>query len=542
MDRCRRKTKKACMDLKEAISSVNLQKDPDGLVEKMTSSKGRGVFARQTFEKDDFLLIYHGERVTGKEGLLREEKTPSVFRFFFTHNFKGKELRLCIDATEEPQEGLRLGRLVNHGDRYLRNAKIKVIEVDGSPYLALFATKTIRRGEEILYDYGVPEKDLPWNKKLPVPAQTHSTDATTEDCCGDTRTAPEGQSGYAAIEDHSGDFPAIAHSGNALTEAYSGGVTIAVNCGGAPAEAHSRNTAAKAQSEDTPIKACSRNPADDGQSGDAGAKAYCHDYPNETHSGDAAAESHLGDAPIEACSRNVAVDGQSGDASAKAYCQDAPNEARPRNGAAAEPYHAYCRNTSIVTSSRNVSDSHSITAAAKDHSGDDPSEDCKKSYRDVVLRDDDTRDVKMLSGDSKDVPSDSESGSLSCESSSREELSNGNSEEISEEMLSDSDSRGVLSDVDSENSASVDPVEGFLTQKGVHQGCHDPPKASTRPVESYFADAVNEAITSATKTRCQGAPVEAFSRNPAAALTHAEICSRDVATETCSGSVDSVVG
>ena len=67
-----------------------------------------------------------------------------------------------IDATPEPElSGPKLGRLVNHGDKATqRNARMKI--VDG-PVLALYATKSIAAGEQILYDYGIK---VPWTNQV----------------------------------------------------------------------------------------------------------------------------------------------------------------------------------------------------------------------------------------------------------------------------------------------------------------------------------------------------------------------------------------
>jgi SET domain-containing protein len=42
---------------------------------------------------------------------------------------------------------------------------MKLLEVDGNPHLALFARRKIFKGEEILYDYGESDKNLPWRKR-----------------------------------------------------------------------------------------------------------------------------------------------------------------------------------------------------------------------------------------------------------------------------------------------------------------------------------------------------------------------------------------
>lgn len=66
-----------------------------------------------------------------------------------------------IDATAETG---RLGRLINHS----RNGNLvtRTILVNGQPRLALLAKVDIKKGEELLYDYGDRSKESlenhPW--------------------------------------------------------------------------------------------------------------------------------------------------------------------------------------------------------------------------------------------------------------------------------------------------------------------------------------------------------------------------------------------
>ena len=68
-----------------------------------------------------------------------------------------------MDATKETG---RLGRLLNHSKG--GNCMTKVVSVKENPYLILLAAKTIKAGEELLYDYGERSKDIleshPWLK------------------------------------------------------------------------------------------------------------------------------------------------------------------------------------------------------------------------------------------------------------------------------------------------------------------------------------------------------------------------------------------
>ncbi|VDI77991.1 Hypothetical predicted protein [Mytilus galloprovincialis] len=118
--------------------------DPDGFEIRNVPGKGRGVVTTINRMAGDFLLHYAGETISAEEGERREADGPTGFRFFY--NF-GKK-KLCIDATQETG---RLGRLVNHGEKRERNAKMRHNEGQ----LFLISLRDIHFGEEILYDYGV---------------------------------------------------------------------------------------------------------------------------------------------------------------------------------------------------------------------------------------------------------------------------------------------------------------------------------------------------------------------------------------------------
>jgi hypothetical protein len=50
---------------------------------------GLGVRTTINRTKGDFLMIYSGELITEREGEEREEREPSVFRYFFQYKRKG---------------------------------------------------------------------------------------------------------------------------------------------------------------------------------------------------------------------------------------------------------------------------------------------------------------------------------------------------------------------------------------------------------------------------------------------------------------------
>ena len=68
-----------------------------------------------------------------------------------------------IDATNDI---FHQGRMVNDAEKgdAKQNCVMKIVEVDNNPHLCIFATKDIEAGEELRYDYGVP--NLPWRKVI----------------------------------------------------------------------------------------------------------------------------------------------------------------------------------------------------------------------------------------------------------------------------------------------------------------------------------------------------------------------------------------
>lgn len=68
-----------------------------------------------------------------------------------------------VDATKETD---RLGRLINHSK--CGNCQTKLHDIDGVPHLILIASRDIKAGEELLYDYGDRSKASieahPWLK------------------------------------------------------------------------------------------------------------------------------------------------------------------------------------------------------------------------------------------------------------------------------------------------------------------------------------------------------------------------------------------
>ncbi|XP_057687303.1 N-lysine methyltransferase KMT5A-A-like [Corythoichthys intestinalis] len=123
----------------------------------INSFKGRGVFTKAPFRKEDFVVEYRGELIDWDESQKRKMDygTGRVFVF----DFRWQEKTWCVDAAKEDDS---LGRLVNDDHKH-PNCKMKMIVTEGKPHLCLFALRDLDVGEEITYDYG--PADWPWRKK-----------------------------------------------------------------------------------------------------------------------------------------------------------------------------------------------------------------------------------------------------------------------------------------------------------------------------------------------------------------------------------------
>ena len=165
----------------------------DGLLVIDAGHKGRGVAVSRQFDEGEYVATHDGKTIPYKEAVIRyklefsgkrclsnsvKTNPPSpisrnciIFReqqykkenkgcylMFFKFNSK----RLCIDATEEDGS---LGRLINHS-LHGPNLKMKVVTVDDKPRVVFIASRTIKEGEELLYDYGEQRKAVieanPW--------------------------------------------------------------------------------------------------------------------------------------------------------------------------------------------------------------------------------------------------------------------------------------------------------------------------------------------------------------------------------------------
>ncbi|XP_055999196.1 uncharacterized protein LOC125672892 isoform X3 [Ostrea edulis] len=145
----------------EALDYINRGEEKPGcIVKEVNSVIGKGLFANKEYTAGEFIMEYAGELINRKEGLKREKCYPlekGSYIYFFLFDSK----KFCLDATNSTKHG-RYANDAAPGDTQ-ENAAMKCVSNKGRPHLALFAMRKIAAGEEVRYDYGVP--NLPWRKK-----------------------------------------------------------------------------------------------------------------------------------------------------------------------------------------------------------------------------------------------------------------------------------------------------------------------------------------------------------------------------------------
>uniref|UniRef100_A0A8C5LUL7 [histone H4]-lysine(20) N-methyltransferase n=1 Tax=Leptobrachium leishanense TaxID=445787 RepID=A0A8C5LUL7_9ANUR len=136
----------------------------EGMKIDIVSGKGRGVFATRDFQRGEYVVEYHGDLIEitdakKREALYAQDSSTGCYMYYFQYLNK----TYCVDATKESN---RLGRLVNHSKT--GNCHTKLHNINNVPHLVLIASRDIKAGEELLYDYGDRSKSSleahPWLK------------------------------------------------------------------------------------------------------------------------------------------------------------------------------------------------------------------------------------------------------------------------------------------------------------------------------------------------------------------------------------------
>ena len=114
--------------------------------------KGKGVFAQEDIPTGTFLCEYRTKRVYHPRKKEKYEKE-------YTYNKEGSYLletvqgeRLVFDATRVYNQ---LGRYINHGTKDSNCTYHPPLMVRGKKRVGFLSTKFIKKGDELLYDYGI---------------------------------------------------------------------------------------------------------------------------------------------------------------------------------------------------------------------------------------------------------------------------------------------------------------------------------------------------------------------------------------------------
>ena len=110
------------------------------LAKRRSKIHGSGVFTTQTISKNTRIIDYAGEKISNQESLKRELRYINNGRHIWCFKLTN---RTVVDAGV----GGNLARYINHSCRPNCYIDIK----DGTIWIR--AARTIRRGEELTYDY-----------------------------------------------------------------------------------------------------------------------------------------------------------------------------------------------------------------------------------------------------------------------------------------------------------------------------------------------------------------------------------------------------
>ncbi|KAL1274274.1 hypothetical protein QQF64_027088 [Cirrhinus molitorella] len=161
---CRKSKAELKCEEQQQIDDLIRNNVEEGLMVKNIDGKGRGIFADRAFQKDQFVVEYHGDLLEiadakARESQYAQDPTTGCYMYYFRYHDK----TYCVDATKETN---RLGRLINHSKN--GNLRTKLHEINGTPHLIFLASRDIKVDEELLYDYGDRSKEAiaahPWLK------------------------------------------------------------------------------------------------------------------------------------------------------------------------------------------------------------------------------------------------------------------------------------------------------------------------------------------------------------------------------------------
>lgn len=116
---------------------------------------GFGLFTAEDIKRDQFIIEYVGELVSGEEGDRRYIRRQNVFEDAKPLSFNFTLLKSCVVWVDGARYG-NLSRYVNHAveSNSRCNVTPKILLVNGGFRIAFRAKRNIKAWEELLFDYG----------------------------------------------------------------------------------------------------------------------------------------------------------------------------------------------------------------------------------------------------------------------------------------------------------------------------------------------------------------------------------------------------
>ena len=130
-------------------------REEDFEVKYIEENKNYGLFAKNNFEENDFLLFYRGDRLYLQKYNEMKDKALNDYIFVDIDN------KLYIDATDKDSG---LARYINDcGNLKKPNARVKPYkDKNGKPHIQIVCERPIKIGDEITYDY--KGQYMPWRE------------------------------------------------------------------------------------------------------------------------------------------------------------------------------------------------------------------------------------------------------------------------------------------------------------------------------------------------------------------------------------------
>jgi SET domain-containing protein len=118
---------------------------------------GDGVFAKSVIAKHEYICLYqgttlcHGPANTPIDSILNNQTFNSSYNLFYTNDKK----LYSIDSSDKKY----LCAYINHS-RKLANVFARKLNFNNMPLIFMFASRMIKKDEQILFDYGDRDSDL----------------------------------------------------------------------------------------------------------------------------------------------------------------------------------------------------------------------------------------------------------------------------------------------------------------------------------------------------------------------------------------------